>query len=350
VKDVRAVLEDAKRRLGEQGRRTVLFLDEIHRFSRSQQDALLPGVEDGTLILIGATTENPYFEVNAPLMSRCTLFRLEPLDVRDIEILIDRALDRDDQLQVTIDPEARAVLASRCDGDARTALNVLELAATVAKGSGRQAIGVDDVAEALQRRVVRSSRDAHYDVISAFIKSMRGSDPDAAVYWLHTMLAAGEDPEFIARRMVIFASEDIGLADRHALAIAIDGARALAYVGLPEASYALTHAAIYLATAPKSNTVGRAMLAARQAVESSPGVQVPTHLRGTGYRGAAELGHGEGYLYPHGFDEHLVEQSYLPDEVTEILVRPEAIGDEAEIRDRLRAWDERLSRPPRDRR
>lgn len=344
VKDVRAVLDAARRRLGEQARRTVLFLDEIHRFSRSQQDALLPGVEDGTIILIGATTENPFFEVNAPLLSRCTLFRLEPLSEADVEILIDRALAVEG---VVIDPEARGLLASRSDGDARIALNVLELAAAVTTGARRTEITVEDVTEALQRRVVRSSRDAHYDVASAFIKSMRGSDPDATVYWLHTMLAAGEDPEFIARRMIIFASEDVGLADRHALGIAVDASQALAYAGLPEAAYALTHAALYLAAAPKSNSVTRAMEAAQRAVEDTPAAQVPLHLRSAGFRGAEQLGHGVDYRYPHAYEDHIVEQRYLPDEVSDVLFVPEPIGDEQEITERLEAWDRRLRRPPR---
>lgn len=344
VKDVRAVLDAARRRLGEQARRTVLFLDEIHRFSRSQQDALLPGVEDGTIILIGATTENPFFEVNAPLLSRCTLFRLEPLSEADVEILIDRALAVEG---VVIDPEARGLLASRSDGDARIALNVLELAAAVTTGARRTEITVEDVTEALQRRVVRSSRDAHYDVASAFIKSMRGSDPDATVYWLHTMLAAGEDPEFIARRMIIFASEDVGLADRHALGIAVDASQALAYAGLPEAAYALTHAALYLAAAPKSNSVTRAMEAAQRAVEDTPAAQVPLHLRSAGFRGAEQLGHGVDYRYPHAYEDHIVEQRYLPDEVSDVLFVPEPIGDEQEITERLEAWNRRLRRPPR---
>ena len=240
--------------------RTVLFLDEIHRFNKAQQDALLPAVENGTVVLVGATTENPFFEVNSPLISRCTLFRLVPLPAADLRGLLGRALaDPDRGLGsegMTIDEGAATALAERAGGDARLALNVVEVAAIVAAGRSRTEITFEDVEEALQRRIVRYDKkgDRHYDVISAFIKSVRGSDPDAALYWLHTMLSAGEDPEFIARRMVIFASEDIGLADPDALGQAVAAARALAFVGLPEAAYNLSQAAIYLATAPKSDS------------------------------------------------------------------------------------------------
>ena len=265
VRDVRKVLERAERRLETEGGRTVLFLDEIHRFNKAQQDALLPGAENGTVILVGATTENPFFEVNSPLISRCTLFRLEPISAGELSRLIGRALEDRERglgaMEMTIDGGAAAALAERAGGDARLALNVLEVAAIVAGGRGRTAITFGDVEEALQRRIVRYDKkgDRHYDVISAFIKSMRGSDPDAALYWLHTMLAAGEDPEFIARRMVIFASEDIGLADPEALAQAVAAAQALAFVGLPEAAFNLSQAAVYLATAPKSDSVKASM-------------------------------------------------------------------------------------------
>ena len=260
VKDVRRVLARAQRRLETEEGRTVLFLDEIHRFNKAQQDALLPAVENGTVVLVGATTENPFFEVNSPLISRCTLFRLVPLPAADLRGLLGRALaDPDRGLGsegMTIDEGAATALAERAGGDARLALNVVEVAAIVAAGRSRTEITFEDVEEALQRRIVRYDKkgDRHYDVISAFIKSVRGSDPDAALYWLHTMLSAGEDPEFIARRMVIFASEDIGLADPDALGQAVAAARALAFVGLPEAAYNLSQAAIYLATAPKSDS------------------------------------------------------------------------------------------------
>lgn len=355
VKDVRAVLAAAKQRLEEDERRTVLFLDEIHRFSKAQQDALLPGVETGIVILVGATTENPFFEVNSPLISRSTLFRLEPLGPDEVAVLIDRALgdvERGVGADVTgISDEARRALAERVGGDARLALNALEVAAVLARGRGATEIGLDAVEEALQRRVVRYDKagDQHYDVISAFIKSLRGSDPDAAAYWLQLMIEAGEDPEFIARRMVIFASEDVGLADSGALGVAVGAASALALVGLPEASYALHHAAAYLATAPKSNTVKRTIAAARSAVEETPEATVPPHLRPGGYRGAEQLGHGVGYRYPHDHPDALVVQQYLPDAARgRILFRPGGSGAEAEIAERLRRADERLGRPRRD--
>ncbi len=352
VKDVRRILDDADRRLGEEERRTVLFLDEIHRFSKSQQDALLPGVEDGTLILIGATTENPFFEVNSPLISRASLFRLERIDPEDLEVLLRRAMADPERglggQGLTIDDDACTALAERVGGDARLALNGLEVAAGLAIGAAKTAITEADIAEALQRRIVRydKSGDRHYDIISAFIKSMRGSDPDAAVYWLHTMLEAGEDPEFIARRMIIFASEDIGLADRHALPLAVAASRALAYVGLPEAGYALTHAAIYLATSPKSNTIAATIAKAIAAVEATAGAEVPPHLRDGSYRVARTIGHGTEYRYPHDYEGHFVVQQYLPDESIDIrLFEPGTQGDEGTIAERVDAWNARREDP-----
>jgi len=353
VKDVREVLTRARTRLEDESGRTVLFLDEIHRFNKAQQDALLPGVEDGTVILVGATTENPFFEVNSPLISRSTLFRLEQLAPDDVSGLIERALlDKDDGLgdmEMQIDPRAQAALADRVGGDARLALNVLELAAIVALGRESSLIDMDAIEEALQRRIVRYDKkgDQHYDVISAFIKSMRGSDPDATLYWLHTMLEAGEDPEFIARRMVIFASEDIGLADPGALPQAVASAHALAFVGLPEAAYGLTQAALYLATAPKSDSVKTSMGAARTAVLETPSATVPPHLGSTGSRRVAEEVDGEapGYVYPHDHPEHLAVQQYLPDAaVDRVLYQPTEQGSEKEIAERVRSWDERLER------
>lgn len=335
VKDVREVLARARQRLETDEQRTVLFLDEIHRFSKNQQDALLPGVEDGTIILIGATTENPFFEVNSPLISRSTLFRLESLSPDALEEVMDRAMaDRERGLGdrgLTLDPAARRALAERSGGDARLTLNALDMAATLAAGRDSTTIETDDVEEALQRRIVRYDKagDAHYDVVSAFIKSLRGSDPDAAAYWLHLMLEAGEDPEFIARRMVIFASEDVGLADSRALGVAMDAAHALAYVGLPEAGFALTHAALYLATAPKSNSVTTTIVAARQAVTEGPAPVVPPHLRDAHYEGAGKLGHGAGYRYPHDHPGHIVEQDYWPDDQEpQTLYRPSSEGAE----------------------
>jgi len=351
VRDIREILAGARDLLATEERRTVLFLDEIHRFAKNQQDALLPGVEDGTLILVGATTENPYFEVNGPLMSRMTLFRLESLTPGDIEGLLQTAVHDDvrglGSMGIDLPAPAAFELASRTGGDARQSLNALEVAARMAKSAGRSTIESEDVTEALQRRLIRYDKagDSHYDVISAFIKSVRGSDPDAAMYWLMLMVEAGEDPEFIARRLVILASEDVGLADSEGLRVAVAAADALAYVGLPEAVYHLAHATLYLAIAPKSNSVGRAIGAARDLVQDGPTPGVPLHLRSTGYRGAADLGHGEGYQYSHDHPGGLVDQQYFPDGVDPgVLFRPGDQGREAAIRERLREIDRVLGR------
>jgi putative ATPase len=349
VKDVREVLAMASRRIEEDRGRTVLFLDEIHRFTKAQQDALLPGVEDGTIILIGATTENPFFEVNSPLISRSTVFRLEALTPHEVAALVSRALD--DPMRglggVGIDPAALDALAERVGGDARLALNAVELAATLAEGRAKGTIGLEEVAEALQRRIIRYDKggDRHYDVISAFIKSLRGSDPDAALYWLHTMIGAGEDPKFIARRMVILASEDVGLADHRALGVAVDVFRAVEVIGLPEAAYALSHAAVYLALAPKSNSVTAAMGATRDLVERTSGAEVPPHLRSGATAGDREMGHGVGYVYPHAHPGAVVAQQYLPDEITgAVIFRPGDRGEEVDLADRLAAIDRELGK------
>ncbi len=351
VKDVRRVLAEATRRLEESSARTVLFLDEIHRFNKAQQDALLPGVETGVVILVGATTENPFFEVNSPLISRASLFRLEPLGPDDIEALLIRAMEDTERglgdRGLILDPEAASTLAERSGGDARLAYNALELAAVIVEGRGGDTIDVGAVEEALQRRIIRYDKkgDQHYDVISAFIKSIRGSDPDAAAYWLAMMLDAGEDPEFIARRMMILASEDIGLADPASLSVAVNAARVLAYVGLPEASFALHQAALYLASAPKSDSVKRAMAEAHRAVEETPGATVPPHLRSTGYRGAEALGHGDGYLYPHDHPGGIVPQQYLPDDAEgRVIFRPGREGYEERLAERLAEIDRRMGR------
>lgn len=351
VKDIREVLAGAKQRLATEERRTVLFLDEIHRFAKNQQDALLPGVEDGTLTLIGATTENPFFEVNSPLMSRMTLFRLETLTPEDIGGLLQTALRDSDRglgaMGLTLDEAVAEDLATRTGGDARQSLNSLEVAALLAESAGRSEIADEDVSEALQRRIVRYDRagDSHYDVISAFIKSVRGSDPDAALYWLFLMLEGGEDPEFIARRLVILASEDVGLADSNGLQLAVSAANALAYVGLPEATYHLTHATLYLATAPKSNSIGRAISAGKRMVQEGPTPSVPLPLRSTGYSGAGDLGHGDGYVYPHDNPAGVVRQQYMPDGIDpEPLFRPGLHGDEKTIKERLEKIDRILGR------
>jgi putative ATPase len=355
VKDIREVLAAAKQRLASEERRTVLFLDEIHRFAKNQQDALLPGVEDGTLVLIGATTENPFFEVNGPLLSRMTLFRLEVLHTEDVEQLLQTALANADRglghRSLTLSADAATEMATRTGGDARQALNALEVAALLTESSDRTNISPEDVAEALQRRLVRYDKagDSHYDVISAFIKSVRGSDPDAALYWLFLMLEGGEDPEFIARRLIVLASEDVGLADSTGLQVAIAASSALSYIGLPEARYHLTHATLYLATAPKSNSIGRAMGAGEQLVREGASPTVPLHLRSSGYQGAGDLGHGADYIYPHGYPGGVVHQQYFPDGVeAEILFQPGEAGDETRIADFLREVDVTLRREGRN--
>lgn len=329
VKDVRETIERARQRLGERGQGTILFLDEIHRFSKAQQDALLPAVEDGTLTLIGATTENPFFEVNAPLRSRSTLFRLEPLEQPDIATLIGRGLEAEG---ATADDDAIQLLVDRSGGDGRQVLTSLEVACALADYSH---VSLEHVEAALGTSALRYGRDDHYDVVSAFIKSMRGSDPDAAVYWLARMLEAGEDARFIARRVVIFASEDVGLADSRGLEVAVAAAHAVEHVGLPEAQLNLAHAVIHLASAPKSNRVALAIWNARAAVRDGAAGEVPAHLRDGHYQGAAALGHGDGYRYPHDHDAGWVEQQYLPDAlVGRRWYEPSRHGDEGLVADR----------------
>ncbi|HVM41587.1 MAG TPA: replication-associated recombination protein A [Acidimicrobiia bacterium] len=340
VKEVRAVVERARARLAEHGTHTILFLDEIHRFNRTQQDALLPHVEQGLLVLVGATTENQYFEVNAPLLSRSTLFRLEPVAVPELEALVDRALADDGRglggSSLTIDPDARHHLADRAEGDARAVLNALEVAAALAEEAGRTTIGTDDAEAAIAARMLRYGEDEHYDVISAFIKSIRGSDPDAGLYWLARMLEAGEDARFIARRLVILASEDIGMADSQALVVADAAARAVEFVGLPEAQLNLAHAVVYLATAPKSNRVTTALGAARADVRDQPAGAVPTHLRDSHYQGAARLGHGKGYVYPHDDPRGFVPQEHRPPETAgRRYYEPSQHGQEAAVSERM---------------
>ncbi len=353
VKDVRAVLASARQRLEDGRGRTVLFLDEIHRFSKSQQDALLPGVEDGTIILVGATTENPFFEVNSPLISRCTIFRTEALDEAAVVAVVEAA--RSDVMRglgadISVADGVAETIAERVGGDARLALNTLDVAAAIVRGSGRGMVEVSDVTEALQRRVIRYDKggDRHYDVISAFIKSVRGSDPDAAMYWLHTMIEAGEDPKFIARRLVILASEDVGLADARALSIATDAFRAIELIGLPEGAFALSHATLYLATAPKSNTIKAAIGRARELLERTPGASVPPHLRSAAIEGQRAMGDGVGYLYPHDHPDGILAQQYLPDEAIDATVYlPGEHGEEAILKERMRKIDARLGKPER---
>ena len=318
VAEVRKIIAEAKDLLATTGGRTTLFIDEIHRFNKGQQDALLPAVENRWVVLVGATTENPFFEVNSPLMSRSHLYRLEALTPEDVRVLVSRALKDDRGLadsKIAVDDDAIQHIIDTSGGDARAALNGLEVAVAAAGASEDGRLTREIAEEALQRRQIRydKSGDQHYDVVSAFIKSMRGSDPDAALFWLARMLEAGEDARFIVRRMVIFASEDVGNADPIALVIAVAAAQALEHVGLPEAALNLAQAVTYLASAPKSNASTIALGRATKDVARSGSVAVPSHLRDASYAGATKLGHGKGYKYPHEFPGARVDQQYLPD-------------------------------------
>jgi putative ATPase len=321
VKEAREAIAEATRALGERAQRTVLFVDEVHRFSTSQQDVLLPAVEDGTVVLIGATTENPYFEVNAPLLSRLSIFRLRALDEAAMLELLVRGIAAED---VEVADDARELLVAAADGDGRALLGGLEVAAALARARGDAApagagtlVTRDDVVQARDSRVLHQGRDEHYDQVSALIKSVRGSDPSAALYWLARMLEAGESPRFLARRLVVLASEDVGMADPTALLVATAAASAVELVGLPEAQLNLAQATIHLALSPKSNRVAVALGAAQRDVREGPFTQVPPHLRGSNYSGAASLGHGDGYRYPHDDPSGYVDQQYLPDELVD---------------------------------
>ena len=346
VKDVREAAAAAKDRLGQLGRRTILFVDEIHRFSKSQQDALLPHVEDGTVTLIGATTENPSFEVISPLLSRTRVYTLEPLGDEDIGLLIDRALADNDRgigsENALLSEHARSFLLRVANGDARSALNTLELAveSTQADKEGKKLVTVETVEQSLQRQA-RYDRlgDEHYDTISAFIKSIRASDPDAAVYYLARMIDAGEDPVFIARRLVISAAEDIGLANPNALAVAIAAKEAVQFIGMPEGRIPLSEATIYLASAPKSNSAYKAIDAALSDVRKGRDEPVPMHLRNAPTRLMAELGHGKCYVYPHDAPGHFAPSENLPERLrNRSYYRPGLLGLEAPIAERLRNW------------
>jgi putative ATPase len=341
-KEIIGVVEEAKTRLGMNGKKTILFVDEIHRFNKAQQDALLPHVEDGTIILIGATTENPYFEVNKALVSRSRIFQLKHLSKHNIKNLISRALtDKEKGLgsyHPEITQEALAFLADLANGDARGAINAIELAVlTTEPTEGKIIISLDVAQECIQKRALNYDKngDNHYDTVSAFIKSMRGSDPDAAVYYLGRMIHAGEDPKFIARRIVICAAEDVGNADPRALQIAVSAAQAVDFIGMPEGRIILSQAALYVACAPKSNA---AIVAIDQAMKDVKNVQisgVPTHLRDAHYGGASGLGHGIGYKYAHDYPENYVKQQYLPDELIEkVYYSPTENGYERNIKQR----------------
>ena len=319
-KDMEEVVTQAKKNFGAYGKKTILFVDEIHRFNKAQQDYLLPFVEDGTVVLIGATTENPFFEVNKALLSRSNIFHLEPLTKEDLKTLILRAVTDEEKgmgaYGAKITEEALEFLADAAGGDARNALNAVELAVLTTKKNeeGVLLLDLSVMEECIQRRALKYDKDGdnHYDTVSAFIKSMRGSDPDAAVYYLARMLEAGESIEFIARRIMISACEDVGLADSNAINVAVSCANAVERIGMPEAQIILAHAVLYIATAPKSNTSCMAIEKAMEAVRKKPLGQVPPHLRDAHYSGSKELGH-TGYLYPHVYENHYVKQQYLPD-------------------------------------
>jgi putative ATPase len=337
VKDVRETVARAEQRLGERGQGTILFLDEVHRFNKAQQDALLPSVESGLLVLVGATTENPYFEVNPPLLSRSTLFRLQPLGPDAIAALLQKGLDAEG---AEADPEALAHLAERAAGDGRHALTSLEVAVALAHAREPERpaprVSVADAEAALGTKLQRYGRDEHYDVISAFIKSIRGSDAQAGLHYLARMLEAGEDPRFIARRLVILASEDVGEADPLGLVVATAAAHAVEYVGLPEAQLNLAQAVVHLATAPKSNRVAMGIWNSREDVRRGVSGEVPVHLRDAHYRSARSLGHGVGYEYPHDDPRGWVPQQYLPDEARDaVYYRPSRHGYEQEIAERM---------------
>jgi putative ATPase len=344
VKDLKKIIDEAER-LGRVGKNTVLFVDEIHHFNKSQQDNFLPYVERGTIVLIGATTENPSFEVISPLLSRTQVLVLKTLSTEEIGAIVDRALQDKDRglgnMHLNISPESRDFLIEHCHGDCRVALNALETAAALAHNAKAKEIDLTQVHEALQRKPLRydKSGEEHYNVISAFIKSLRGSDPDAALYWMMRMIEAGEDPLFIARRMVIFAAEDIGNADPSALQVAVAAKDAFNFVGLPEGRIPLAQAVTYLATAPKSNASYLAMLAATQDVEQRGALPVPLHLRNAPTGLMKKLGYGKDYQYAHNFPDHVVDQQHLPDELkTRKYYVPSDSGYEKQIKERLELW------------
>lgn len=345
-KDMEDVVKEAKDALGMYGKKTILFVDEIHRFNKSQQDYLLPYVEDGTLILIGATTENPYFEVNGALLSRSRIFELKALEKDDVKELILRAVKDEKKgmgsYHAVIDDEAADFLADVSGGDARAALNAVELGVLTTErdaADGLIHITLEVAQECIQKRAVRYDKDGdnHYDTISAFIKSMRGSDPDAAVYYLARMLYAGEDIKFIARRIMICAAEDVGNADPQALTVAVSAAQAVERIGMPEAQIILSQAVLYVATAPKSNSACNAVFEAMDAVKNQRSMPVPVHLQDSHYGGSAKLGHGIGYKYAHNYPNHYVKQQYLPDGMEgQTFYHPSENGYESKIVEHMR--------------
>lgn len=346
IKDIKETVAEAKFKMGMSGKKTILFIDEIHRFNKTQQDALLPHVEDGTVILIGATTENPYFEVNKALVSRSIIFELTPLLSKDIEMLLLRALNDKDKglgsFNATVEDDALRFLADMANGDARAALNAIELAVltTERNESGKIIIDLSVAQECIQKRALNYDKDGdnHYDTISAFIKSMRGSDPDAALYYLAKMLYAGEDPKFVARRIIIAASEDVGNADPHALQVAVAAAEAVNFIGMPECRINLAQAVTYVACAPKSNA---SYMGIENAMNDVKHIHiksgVPAHLKDSHYSGASEIGHGSGYKYAHDYPGHYVKQQYLPDElIGKVYYEPTENGIEKKINESLK--------------
>lgn len=345
IKDIKEVVEEARTRMGMSGDKTILFIDEIHRFNKTQQDALLPHVEEGTVILIGATTENPYFEVNKALVSRSIVFELKQLESSDIEKLILRAVNDEEKgygyFDIKAEEKAVKFLADVANGDARAALNAIELAVltTDKDDNGVINITLEVAQECIQKRALNYEKngDNHYDTISAFIKSMRGSDPDAALYYLAKMIYAGEDPKFIARRVVICASEDVGNADPHALQVAVSAAEAINFIGMPEGRIILAQAVTYIACAPKSNAAYVGIDMALSDVRNIKIKTVPNHLKDAHYSGAKDLGHGAGYKYAHDYDRHYVKQQYLPDELKDkIYYSPTENGVEKRIKESLK--------------
>ena len=343
-KDMEEVVRQAKDSRGMYGKKTILFIDEIHRFNKSQQDYLLPFVEDGTVILVGATTENPYFEVNGALLSRSVIFELKPLEKEDIKTILKRAVTDQEKgmgsFHAVVAEDAMEFLADVANGDARAALTAIELGilTTPRSDDGKIHITLEVASECIQKRVqYDKTGDNHYDTVSAFIKSMRGSDPDAAVYYLAKMLYAGEDIKFIARRIMICASEDVGNADPNALVLAASAAQAVERVGMPEAQIILSQAAAYVASAPKSNAACLAISRAMEIVRTTKTAPVPVHLQDSHYRGAKKLGHGQGYLYAHDYPNHYVRQQYLPDGLTDVkFYEPTENGYEKQIKAHLK--------------
>jgi putative ATPase len=352
VKEIREVVATAELAMKSQGKKTILFVDEIHRFNKAQQDAFLPHVENGTIILIGATTENPSFEVISALLSRSRVVMLKKLAGDHVRRIVRNALEDDQRglgkRDIELSPEALDHIVVQADGDARVALNALELAvaATSADAAGKTEIDLGTIEDAMQKKALLYDRmgEEHYNIISALHKSLRGSDPDAALYWLARMLEAGEDPIYVARRLVRFASEDVGNADPQALVVAVAAKDAVSFIGMPEGDLALAQAVIYLATAPKSNAVYDAYREARQEVNSGETPPVPLHIRNAPTRMMAELGFGEGYKYPHDHPDALAEQDYLPEELRgKVFYRPTARGYEATIKARLEKWRKTLA-------